>query len=133
MGRRLLVSDDLVGAIYRIWYDNKSKERLALAAPAVVGAVLFRGTARQVWLKVSSALMKKGLELGFAFLLCAASALEAHAGDVKAGAAVARECQACHGLDGLAKIEEAPNIAGQNELYLIKQLTAFKNGNGRTK
>ena len=23
---------------------------------------------------------------------------------------------------------EAPNIAGQNEQYLIKQLTAFKNG-----
>jgi cytochrome c553 len=72
--------------------------------------------------------MKKILELGFAALLCAGSGWEALAGDVKAGAAVAEKCQACHGLDGLAKIEEAPNIAGQNELYLIKQLTAFKRG-----
>jgi cytochrome c553 len=72
--------------------------------------------------------MKKASKLGFALLLCAGSALEAHAGGVKAGAAVAEKCQACHGLDGLAKIEEAPNIAGQNEQYLIKQLTAFKSG-----
>ena len=34
----------------------------------------------------------------------------------------------CHGVDGLAKIPEAPNIAGQNEAYLIEQLTAFKSG-----
>ena len=34
----------------------------------------------------------------------------------------------CHGLDGLSKIPEAPNIAGQNETYMIAQLTAFKSG-----
>ncbi len=37
----------------------------------------------------------------------------------------------CHGLDGLAKIPEAPNLAGQNERYLIEQLTAFKGGTRR--
>ena len=34
----------------------------------------------------------------------------------------------CHGLDGIAKIQEAPNLAGQNEGYLTKQLEAFKAG-----
>ena len=51
-----------------------------------------------------------------------------HAGDVKAGAAKAITCQACHGLDGLAKTPDAPNIAGQTEPYLITQLQAFKTG-----
>ena len=37
-------------------------------------------------------------------------------------------CAVCHGVDGLSKIPEAPNIAGQNENYLIEQLTAFKSG-----
>src|SRR5271169_4778726 len=72
--------------------------------------------------------MNKVLKLGFALLLSAGSTPEAHAGDVKAGAARADECQTCHGLDGLSKIAEAPNIAGQNEQHLIKQLTAFKSG-----
>ena len=50
------------------------------------------------------------------------------AGDVMAGRQKADRCAACHGLDGLAKIAEAPNLAGQNEQYLLAQLTAFKNG-----
>lgn len=38
------------------------------------------------------------------------------------------KCMVCHGLDGLAKIAEAPNLAGQNEAYLVKQLGAFRDG-----
>lgn len=53
----------------------------------------------------------------------------AQAGDVKAGRAKAeRVCGVCHGLDGLSKIAEAPNLAGQNERYLIEQLGAFQSG-----
>ena len=51
-----------------------------------------------------------------------------HAGDVKAGRAKAMMCQACHGLDGLSKIPDAPNIAGQIEPYLVIQLQAYKSG-----
>ena len=51
-----------------------------------------------------------------------------HAGDVKAGSAKAMMCQACHGLDGLSKTPDAPNIAGQIEPYLVAQLQAFKTG-----
>lgn len=50
------------------------------------------------------------------------------AGDVKAGSAKAMMCQACHGLDGLSKTPDAPNIAGQTEPYLVMQLQAFKTG-----
>ena len=49
-------------------------------------------------------------------------------GDVKAGKGKTQKCEACHGADGVAKIVEAPNIAGQNEQYIIKQLMAFKSG-----
>jgi cytochrome c553 len=50
------------------------------------------------------------------------------AGDVKAGRLKAQMCQACHGMDGLSKVPDAPNIAGQTEQYLVAQLQAFKSG-----
>lgn len=31
-------------------------------------------------------------------------------------------------MDGIAKIPEAPNLAGQNEDYLVKALKDFKSG-----
>ncbi len=67
-----------------------------------------------------------------ALLICAAAAIwagAALAGDVKAGRAIAdQKCGVCHGGDGIAKIAEAPNLAGQNERYLTEQLGAFKSG-----
>lgn len=60
--------------------------------------------------------------------LLAATSGASHAGDVKAGRAKAMMCQACHGLDGLSKTPDAPNIAGQIEPYLVTQLQAFKSG-----
>ncbi|HEY3595952.1 MAG TPA: cytochrome c [Paraburkholderia sp.] len=59
-------------------------------------------------------------------MACFAS--QAFAADAAAGRAKAIQCQACHGLDGMAKIPEAPNLAGQNEDYLIKALNDFKSG-----
>jgi cytochrome c553 len=50
------------------------------------------------------------------------------AGDILAGRAKALMCQACHGLDGLSKVPDAPNIAGQTEPYLVAQLQEFKTG-----
>jgi cytochrome c553 len=58
----------------------------------------------------------------------AASVSVCSAGDLKAGRLKAQMCQACHGLDGLAKTPDAPNIAGQTEPYLVAQLQAFKSG-----
>jgi cytochrome c553 len=53
---------------------------------------------------------------------CAAADLSA--GKKKAVAT----CSVCHGVDGLAKIPTAPNLAGNNAIYLVKQLNAFKTG-----
>ena len=51
-----------------------------------------------------------------------------NAGDVKAGRAKALMCQACHGIDGLSKTPDAPNIAAQIEPYIVAQLQAYKSG-----
>jgi cytochrome c553 len=52
----------------------------------------------------------------------------AAAGDVAAGRQKAVQCQACHGLDGLSKLPDAPHIAGQPEPYLIKSLNDYRKG-----
>jgi cytochrome c553 len=57
-----------------------------------------------------------------------ALAAPAHAGDARAGRAKAIACQACHGLDGLSKNPEAPNLAGQIENYLAKALAEYRSG-----
>src|SRR5438876_12143088 len=51
-----------------------------------------------------------------------------NAGDVRAGRTKALMCQACHGLDGLSKTPDAPNIAAQTEPYIVAQLQAYKSG-----
>ncbi len=49
--------------------------------------------------------------------------------DVTAGRRVAvRACAACHGADGIAKLPEAANLAGQDATYLTRQLQAFQTG-----
>ena len=52
----------------------------------------------------------------------------ATAQDASAAPRKVEVCATCHGLDGIAKIAEAPNLAGQNQIYLIEQLTAFQKG-----
>lgn len=37
-------------------------------------------------------------------------------------------CVACHGADGVARIEDAPNLAGENAIYIDTQLKAFRTG-----
>jgi cytochrome c553 len=65
----------------------------------------------------------------FAVAACfMATARPAGAADVEAGRAKAVLCQACHGMDGLSRLPEAPHIAGQLESYLTKAMLEFKNG-----
>ena len=63
-----------------------------------------------------------------AVCLLVASGGVCRAGDVKAGRAKALMCQACHGIDGLSKTPDAPNISGQIEPYIVAQLKAYKSG-----
>jgi len=49
-------------------------------------------------------------------------------GDADAGKAKSAVCASCHGSTGVSAIEMYPNLAGQNEAYIVSQLQAFKNG-----
>jgi cytochrome c553 len=69
----------------------------------------------------------RGLIVCLATFLAWSPVAEA-AGDAASGKKVMLKCQVCHGKDGLAKLPEAPNIAGQKEAYLVKTLMAFKAG-----
>lgn len=65
-------------------------------------------------------------------LACASvliSAMPAAAGgDTKAGRQKAMQCQTCHGLDGQSRLPDAPNLAGQTEVYLVKALKDYRGG-----
>ena len=61
-------------------------------------------------------------------LILVASANVAIAGDAAAGKAKAASCNACHGANGISAIPTYPNLAGQKEAYLVKQMKAFKDG-----
>jgi len=50
------------------------------------------------------------------------------AADAAAGKEKAKKCQTCHGIDGAAKQPHVPNIGGESDIYLIKQLKAFRSG-----
>ena len=50
----------------------------------------------------------------------------AAAGDPEAGKAKAAVCASCHGADGKALIPTYPNLAGQNQEYLVIALKAYR-------
>jgi cytochrome c553 len=52
----------------------------------------------------------------------------AMAGDAAAGKAKSAMCASCHGADGIGLTPLYPNLAGQKEAYLVKQMKAFRDG-----
>jgi cytochrome c553 len=52
----------------------------------------------------------------------------AAAGTKEAGQAKAATCSACHGMDGNSLNPEWPNLAGQHQAYIVRQLGAFHGG-----
>ncbi len=69
--------------------------------------------------------MKK-IILSLFIALSSVSAVEA--ADAKAGKEKATACNACHGPTGVSSSPMFPNLAGQNDAYIIKQLQEFKSG-----
>ncbi|MEX0604550.1 MAG: c-type cytochrome [Marinobacter sp.] len=69
--------------------------------------------------------LKNQVAACFATLLMASPGLSL-AADAAAGKAKAAVCAACHGADGIAQIPGYPNLAGQNEAYLVSSLKAYK-------
>jgi len=37
-------------------------------------------------------------------------------------------CAVCHGVDGIGKNPDVPNLAGESQQYIQKQLKAFRSG-----
>jgi cytochrome c553 len=63
------------------------------------------------------------------FLLLACAAFNAIADDVALGRAKAEvACALCHGPTGLATLPNAPNLAGQQSIYLSEQLKNYRSG-----
>ena len=52
----------------------------------------------------------------------------ANAGDAAAGKSKSALCASCHGPDGVSANPLWPNLAGQKDQYLIKQLKEFRDG-----
>ncbi len=50
------------------------------------------------------------------------------AGDAAAGKAKSATCAGCHGAEGVSSNPLWPNLAGQKEAYLAKQIKAFRDG-----
>jgi len=66
-----------------------------------------------------------------ALMGCAALALGAapsEAADAAAGKRKAQMCAVCHGLDGIGRIPDVPNLAGESTVYVSQQLKAYKDG-----
>lgn len=52
----------------------------------------------------------------------------ASAQDVAAGRRKAVACQTCHGMDGIARLPDAPNLAAQPAAYLEREMRAYRSG-----
>jgi len=79
--------------------------------------------------RVTSPQAFAGLVWMFGSVVAGAQALPAVTDDLVRGAQlVHKDCAACHGLTGQGASNEFPNLAGQNEKYLAKQLRDFASG-----
>jgi cytochrome c553 len=38
------------------------------------------------------------------------------------------QCSTCHGANGLSTLPNAPNLAGQPQIYLVEQMKAYRSG-----
>ncbi len=60
--------------------------------------------------------------------VAAMAAMPASADEEGARLAWKYHCVTCHGQTGIARSDRYPNIAGQNEAYLISRLRYFRDG-----
>jgi cytochrome c553 len=73
--------------------------------------------------------MKKLLAIAVTYGLLVCPVMVLAAGDVSAGKQKSAACAACHNADGNSVNPEWPKLAGQNVVYLVKQLNDYKAGN----
>lgn len=72
--------------------------------------------------------MKNYIVATIASALLASAGVSLAAGDAAAGKAKAASCAGCHGAAGVSSNPIWPNLAGQKDAYLVKQMKAFRDG-----
>jgi cytochrome c553 len=72
--------------------------------------------------------MKKQIMALVATSVMFVSANAVAAGDAAAGKTKASACAACHGATGTSIAPTFPNLKGQKDAYIVKQLKAFRDG-----
>jgi cytochrome c553 len=72
--------------------------------------------------------MKKVIVTAMASLLLVTANVSMAAGDAAAGKAKSATCAGCHGAAGVSANPLWPNLAGQKDAYLVKQMKAFRDG-----
>jgi len=72
--------------------------------------------------------MKKILVASVSSLFLISASVSMAAGDAAAGKAKAAVCAGCHGAEGISANPLWPNLAGQKDAYIVKQLKAFRDG-----
>jgi cytochrome c553 len=100
----------------RIWY-----EPVAEPVPAFFNLCKHNG-------KLERLTMKKMIALAMMGALAGVFGSAQAAGDAAAGKAKAATCAGCHGSAGVSNNPLWPNLAGQKDQYLVKQLKAFRDG-----
>lgn len=86
-----------------------------MGTDAIAGPAAIRRRAFAAALPLAAALLST----------CGSPAL---AGDPAAGRRAAQACAVCHGELGLSEQPDAPNLAGQPEIYIAAQLRAYRAG-----
>ena len=71
--------------------------------------------------------MKLHMLVAASIVFISGTALAA-SGDAEAGAKKSTPCQACHGKNGISVSPDFPNLAGQQEDYIVHALHHYKNG-----
>ena len=72
--------------------------------------------------------MKKLYAVAVSSLLMISANAAMAAGDAEAGKAKSATCAGCHGAAGVSANPLWPNLAGQKDAYLVKQMKAFRDG-----
>ncbi len=72
--------------------------------------------------------MRKTIGAILTIVLASAAMSVQAGGDPAAGKAKAAACTGCHGAKGISGNPLWPNLAGQKEAYLIKQMKGFRDG-----
>jgi YVTN family beta-propeller protein len=70
--------------------------------------------------------LKRTVILSFLVLGMVIGAGSVNAGKAQGGSEKARACTVCHGKNGISPSTAFPNLAGQKEAYLVKQLKDFR-------